>query len=73
MLVRRERCDDGVERVVVRSVCTKIHHIQTPMFTNDTRRFAHSSESGATICGESVFNHIKSSFQEHLQQDDSNV
>lgn len=72
VLVRRERCEDGVERVVVRSVCTKIHHIRSdmPVLTNDTRRFAHSTESGAMVCGEFVFNHIKNTF---LQQVASSV
>lgn len=64
MLVRLERCADGVERVAVRSICTKVHSIKgdRPEMTPETKRFSQSTENGADVCGFYVYNHIKDGY-----------
>ncbi|TYZ60989.1 hypothetical protein PybrP1_005344 [[Pythium] brassicae (nom. inval.)] len=65
-LVRRELCADGVERVVVRSLCTKIHAFDLPMPSTSIVRFAQSTDSGSDVCGLIVYNSIRNEFQRHL-------
>lgn len=65
-LVRREVCADGVERVVLRTLCTKMHAFDLPMPSKDIVRFAQSTQSGSGVCGTIVFKSIRDEFQRHL-------
>jgi hypothetical protein len=62
VLVRREVCADGKERVVCRSICTKIHSFSLPSASPDIKRFSQSTEMGSKVCGSSVYNSIKDDF-----------
>lgn len=66
VLVRREVCPDGVERVVCRSLCTKIHSFSSAMPTVDIKRFAQSTEMGSEVCGSVVYNSIRNEFTKSL-------
>ncbi|GAB9475691.1 hypothetical protein Gpo141_00012775 [Globisporangium polare] len=66
VLVRREVCVDGVERVVCRSICTKIHSFSLPAASPDIKRFSQSTEMGSKVCGSSVYNSIKDDFVRSL-------
>lgn len=66
VLVRREVCADGVERVVCRSICTKIHHSFSAAASPDIQRFSQSTEMGSRVCGSSVYNSIKDEFVRSL-------
>jgi len=58
-MVRRELCHDGVERVVYRSICTKL-----PPTAPEVAHYLQRSEDGAKECGLAVFEHIR----EHASQ-----
>lgn len=58
LIVRTEVCVDGVERVVCRYVCTKMHRLNRFTATNSLERFI---ISGAQHCTESKFRHIEAS------------
>lgn len=66
VLVRREVCADGVERVVCRSICTKIHSFSQAAASPDIKRFSQSTEMGSKVCGSSVYKHIKDDFVRSL-------
>lgn len=55
---------DGVERIVVRSVCSNIHSVSGDQLamTPETQRFSLSTGLGASLCGCGVYNHIKDGY-----------
>ncbi|KAK1931958.1 hypothetical protein P3T76_012458 [Phytophthora citrophthora] len=57
-MVRREVCCDGVERVVYRSICTKLHSFSSPL-APEVGDYLQKSEEGAKTCGGTVFNYIR--------------
>ncbi|KAG1703788.1 hypothetical protein DVH05_006801 [Phytophthora capsici] len=57
-MVRREVCCDGVERVVYRSICTKVHSFSSPL-APEAWDYLQKSEEGAKVCGDTVFNYIR--------------
>jgi hypothetical protein len=63
-MVRRELCHDGVERVVYRSICTKLHSFSLPPTAPEVAHYLQRSEDGAKECGLAVFEHIR----EHASQ-----
>jgi hypothetical protein len=71
VLVRRELCADGVERVVYRSICTKVHsfpsaHSLSPSESSTLDRYAQNSQQGAKVCGAVVYNQIHSDIARSL-------
>ncbi|KAG7398755.1 Transportin-3 [Phytophthora boehmeriae] len=58
VVVRPEICEDGVERVVCRSICTKMHSATMSSLSPDIRRFSESKKMGAQICGSMVYQTI---------------
>ncbi|KAE9048308.1 hypothetical protein PR001_g514 [Phytophthora rubi] len=58
VVVRPEICEDGVERVVCRSICTKVHSASMTHLSPDIRRFSESKKMGAQICGSMVYQTI---------------
>ncbi|RLN37397.1 hypothetical protein BBJ28_00011722 [Nothophytophthora sp. Chile5] len=58
VVVRPEICADGVERVVCRSICTKVHSVNLSKMSSDVRRFSESKKMGAQICGSMVYETI---------------
>lgn len=56
MVVRREVCADGVERVVCRYVCTKMHRLNRFTVTSSLEHFL---VSGAQLCTHRVYRQIK--------------
>ncbi|KAK1931961.1 hypothetical protein P3T76_012461 [Phytophthora citrophthora] len=58
VVVRPEICEDGVERVVCRSICTKVHSAAMTQLSPDIRRFSESKKMGAQICGSMVYQTI---------------
>jgi hypothetical protein len=58
VVVRPEICEDGVERVVCRSICTKVHCANLTQLSPDIRRFAESKKMGAQLCGSMVYQSI---------------
>ncbi|KAG7389297.1 Transportin-3 [Phytophthora pseudosyringae] len=58
VVVRPEICEDGVERVVCRSICTKVHSVTMTQLSPDIRRFSESKKMGAQICGSTVYQTI---------------
>ncbi|RLN50634.1 hypothetical protein BBJ29_005501 [Phytophthora kernoviae] len=60
VLVRPEICLDGVERMVCRNICTKVHTVDTPEVTPAIERFSKSRQLCARICGSLVYETIKS-------------
>ncbi|KAF4323412.1 hypothetical protein BBO99_00003156 [Phytophthora kernoviae] len=58
VMVRPEICEDGVERVVCRSICTKVHSATLSKLSPDIRRFSESKKMGAQICGSMVYQTI---------------
>lgn len=66
-LVRRELCADGVERVVCRILCTKIHSFNRALPSPDIVRFSQSTDLGSDVCGSIVYNTIRDEFtSQHL-------
>lgn len=59
VVVRQEMCADGVERVVCRNICTKIHALARPSPSQDIMRFSQYTLSGAKACGCRVYRMIK--------------
>ncbi|RLN63278.1 hypothetical protein BBJ28_00006384 [Nothophytophthora sp. Chile5] len=59
VLVRPEICVDGVERVVCRNICSKVHMVDPSKVTPDIDRFAQSRHLCARICGSLVYETIK--------------
>ncbi|KAK1931959.1 hypothetical protein P3T76_012459 [Phytophthora citrophthora] len=63
VLVRPEICMDGVERIVCRNICTKVHMIdpstRTPSLDSKLERFSKSRQQCARICGSLVYETIK--------------
>jgi hypothetical protein len=66
VLVRREICGDGVERVVCRSLCTKLHSFSLASASPDIARFSQSTTLGAEVCGSLVYNQINDDFSGSL-------
>lgn len=69
--MRRELCADGVERVVYRSICTKVHLFpQVPSLSasesSTMDRFVQNSHQGAKICGAIVYNQVHSDIARSL-------
>ncbi|KAG3200894.1 hypothetical protein PC128_g4292 [Phytophthora cactorum] len=58
-MVRRELCHDGVERVVYRSICTKLHSFSLPPTTPEISNYLQKTEEGAKVCGDAVFSYIR--------------
>lgn len=58
VVVRPEICEDGVKRVVCRSICTKVHSANMTQLSPDIRRFSESKKMGAQICGSMVYQTI---------------
>ncbi|ETN22235.1 hypothetical protein PPTG_02231 [Phytophthora nicotianae INRA-310] len=58
VVVRPEICEDGIKRVVCRSICTKVHSANMTQLTPDIRRFSESKKMGAQICGSMVYQTI---------------
>ncbi|KAG7389300.1 Transportin-3 [Phytophthora pseudosyringae] len=58
-MVRRELCHDGVERVVYRSICTKLHSFSLPATAPEVANYLEKSEEGAKACGDTVFSYIR--------------
>ncbi|KAG6583173.1 THO complex subunit 5 B [Phytophthora cinnamomi] len=59
LLVRTERCDDGIDRVVCRYICTKIHRMHSAELPPDIKRFSRSSQLGAKVADSMVYEAIK--------------
>ncbi|ETN02651.1 hypothetical protein PPTG_16253 [Phytophthora nicotianae INRA-310] len=59
LLVRPERCDDGVERVVCRYICSKIHMIDALELPPGIERFSKSKQLGAQVADSMVYETIK--------------
>ncbi|ETK90202.1 hypothetical protein L915_05974, partial [Phytophthora nicotianae] len=57
-MVRRELCHDGVERVVYRSICTKLHSFSLPV-APEISNYLQKTEEGAKVCGDTVFSYIR--------------
>ncbi|KAG7398758.1 Transportin-3 [Phytophthora boehmeriae] len=64
-MVRREMCPDGAERVVCRSICTKLQSFSLPPAASEVSYYLQQSAKGAKMCGFAVYNHIR----EHASQD----
>lgn len=60
VLVQLENCTDGVERIVCRNICTKVHLVDSPEVTPTLMQFSKSRQLGAQICGSIVYETIKS-------------
>ncbi|KAG2788884.1 hypothetical protein PC129_g16495 [Phytophthora cactorum] len=58
VVVRPEICEDGIKRVVCRSICTKVHSANMTQLSPDIRRFSESKKMGAQICGSMVYQTI---------------
>jgi len=56
MMVRREVCADGVERVVCRHLSTKMHRLSAVTVTSSLERFL---LSGAQLCTQRVYLQIR--------------
>ncbi|KAL3672093.1 hypothetical protein V7S43_002757 [Phytophthora oleae] len=56
-MLRREMCCDGVERVVYRSICTKLHSFSSSL-ASEVGDYLQKSEEGAKACGDAVFSYI---------------
>lgn len=52
MLVRREVCADGVQRVVCRHISTKLHRLSATTLTSNLER---NILSGAQLCTQRVY------------------
>ncbi|KAL4160445.1 hypothetical protein PRNP1_001013 [Phytophthora ramorum] len=65
VLVRPEICIDGVERIVCRNICTKVHLIDSAELTPTLERFSKSRQLCAQICGSLVYETIKSNAAAH--------
>ncbi|KAG7389299.1 Transportin-3 [Phytophthora pseudosyringae] len=59
VLVRPEICMDGVERIVCRNICTKVHLADSSELTPSLERFSKSRQLCARICGSLVYETIK--------------
>ncbi|ETP48057.1 hypothetical protein, variant 2 [Phytophthora nicotianae P10297] len=62
VLVRVETCIDGVERIVCRNICTKVHHLDLSEQSPSLERFSKSRQlqyACAQICGSLVYETIK--------------
>ncbi|KAG6620104.1 uncharacterized protein IUM83_05874 [Phytophthora cinnamomi] len=59
VLVRPEICMDGVERIVCRNICTKVHMVDSAVVTPALERFSKSRQLCAQICGSLVYESIK--------------
>ncbi|ETP20070.1 hypothetical protein, variant [Phytophthora nicotianae CJ01A1] len=59
VLVRPEICVDGVERIVCRNICTKVHLVDSSELTPSLERFSKSRQLCAKICGSLVYEAIK--------------
>lgn len=57
--MRPEKCDDGVERVVCRKICTKIHSMNRP--SQGVLRFSQQRMLGAHAHGCWVYKQINRS------------
>lgn len=61
VLMRPEVCDDGVERVVCRKICTKIHSMGKPALSQDVLRFSQQRMLSAQAHGCWVYKQINGS------------
>ncbi|KAI9997659.1 hypothetical protein PInf_001590 [Phytophthora infestans] len=59
VLVRPEICVDGVERIVCRNICTKVHLVDSSELTPSLERFSRSRQLCAQICGSLVYEAIR--------------
>ncbi|KAG1703789.1 hypothetical protein DVH05_006802 [Phytophthora capsici] len=59
VLVRPEICMDGVERIVCRNICTKVHLVDSSELTPSLERFSQSRQLCARMCGSLVYETIK--------------
>ncbi|KAF4130127.1 hypothetical protein GN958_ATG20542 [Phytophthora infestans] len=59
LLVRPEICVDGVERIVCRNICTKVHLVDSSELTPSLERFSKSRQLCAQICGSLVYEAIR--------------
>lgn len=59
VVVRQEMCEDGVERVVCRNICTKVHALCKPSTSQNIKFFSQHTLSGAKACGCRVYEQIK--------------
>jgi len=59
ILVRREVCADGEERVVGRLICSKLFRFGSDAMPPDVQHFAQFTAQGATVCGTRVYNGIR--------------
>ncbi|KAG7382652.1 Transportin-3 [Phytophthora boehmeriae] len=59
LLVRPELCDDGVERIVCRYICSKTHQLQASELPPDIKRFSRSNRAGAQVADSLVYEAIK--------------
>ncbi|POM60005.1 hypothetical protein PHPALM_31191 [Phytophthora palmivora] len=59
VLVQPEICMDGVERIVCRNICTKVHMVDSSDLTPSLERFSKSRQLCAQICGSLVYESIK--------------
>ncbi|DBA00977.1 TPA: hypothetical protein N0F65_006238 [Lagenidium giganteum] len=57
LFVSREMCDDGVQRVVCRCVCTKLH--EQNKNNPAIERFSTSADSAECGCGKAVYDKVK--------------
>ncbi|GMF25341.1 unnamed protein product [Phytophthora lilii] len=58
-MVRREICHDGVERVVYRSICTKLHSFLLQSKASEVSKYLQNTREGAKVCGHTVLKHIR--------------
>ncbi|OWY91379.1 hypothetical protein PHMEG_00040065, partial [Phytophthora megakarya] len=58
LLVRSERCDNDVERVICRYICSKIHKIDSAELPPDIKRFSQSKKISALVADSMVYETI---------------
>ncbi|KAG7398757.1 Transportin-3 [Phytophthora boehmeriae] len=67
VLVQPEICLDGVERMVCRNICTKVHMVDKSEVTPAIERFSKSRQLCARMCGSLVYEMIKNDAATNLQ------
>lgn len=60
-LLCKEVCGDGVERVIMRTVCTKLHPRDRSLAGDESYadQFVKQSALGVEHCGVSMYQHVK--------------
>jgi len=61
VLMRPEVCDDGIERIVCRKICTKIHSMGKPALSQGVRHFSQQRMLSAQAHGCWVYKQINGS------------